>query len=178
MPYLAARGTNLFYSDWGRGAPVVFVHAWGLSSAQWDYQIPDLVAAGRRCVTFDKRGHGRSDRTPTGYDHDGHAADLAAVLEHLDLTGVTLVAHSFGCGNAVRYLTRYGDGRVSALRARRPVDPASGADARQPRWRRPRVRRRQPAPPAAGRPQLVCPQRPALLRVGPGIGRSHRVDHA
>jgi pimeloyl-ACP methyl ester carboxylesterase len=123
MPYLAASGTNLFYSDWGRGAPVVFVHAWGLSSAQWDYQIPDLVAAGRRCVTFDKRGHGRSDRSPTGYDHDGHAADIAAVLEHLDLTDVTVVAHSFGCGNAVRYLTRYGDGRVSALALVAPSTP-------------------------------------------------------
>jgi non-heme chloroperoxidase len=124
VPFIhAADGTNIFYSDWGTGKPVLFVHAWGLTSAQWDYQIPDLVAAGRRCITYDKRGHGRSDRTATGYDHDTLADDLAAVLERLDLAEVTLVGHSFGCGNLLRYLTRHGDHRVRSVVLVAPVTP-------------------------------------------------------
>ena len=39
--------------DWGEGRPVVFVHAWALNSEMWAYQIPDFVAAGVRCVTYD-----------------------------------------------------------------------------------------------------------------------------
>jgi len=116
MPYLkAADGTDLFYTDWPGGRPVVFVHAWALNSCMWDYQIPDLTAAGFRCITFDRRGHGRSDRPGVGYDLDTLADDLASVLETLDLSNVTLVAHSLGTCEAVRYLCRHGDGRIERL---------------------------------------------------------------
>jgi non-heme chloroperoxidase len=85
MPYIKATdGTDLFYTDWPGGRPIVFVHAWALNSCMWDYQIPDLTAAGFRCITFDRRGHGRSDRPGVGYDLDTLADDLASVLETLD----------------------------------------------------------------------------------------------
>jgi pimeloyl-ACP methyl ester carboxylesterase len=64
MPYIeASDGTSLFITEWGSGAPVVFTHAWGLRSDQWDYQVPALAEAGLRCVLYDRRGHGRSDWT-------------------------------------------------------------------------------------------------------------------
>jgi non-heme chloroperoxidase len=76
MPFIeTADRTSLFVTDWGSGPPVVFTHAWGLRSDQWTYQIPALAEAGLRCVLYDRRGHGRSDRPATGYDIDTLADD-------------------------------------------------------------------------------------------------------
>src|SRR5438105_1056245 len=87
---LAADGTFLYHRDWGRGRPVVFVHAWALTSDFWDNQVNGLCEAGLRCVTYDRRGHGRSDQPDGGYDFDTLADDLAAVIQGLDLKDVTL----------------------------------------------------------------------------------------
>src|SRR3984957_18396773 len=99
-----ATGVKLAFTDWGAGRPVVFIHAWALPSAMWDYQISALSGNGLRCIAYDRRGHGRSSRPGTGYDCDTLADDLAALLTTLDLCSVTLVSHSFGCAEVVRYL--------------------------------------------------------------------------
>lgn len=109
-----ADGVNLFYRDWGDGKPVVFVGGWSLPSDQWNYQMLALLEQGLRVIAFDRRGHGRSSDPGRGYQLDTLADDLAAVLEALDLHEVTLVAHSMGCNEVVRYLTRHGDGRIEA----------------------------------------------------------------
>jgi non-heme chloroperoxidase len=110
-----ADNVALFYRDWGAGKPILFLSGWTLSSEAWAYQMRPLSGQGFRCVAYDRRGHGRSTDPGRGYDFDTLADDLAAVLEALDLTDVTLVAHSFASGEAVRYLTRHGTGRVSHL---------------------------------------------------------------
>ncbi|MEV7715792.1 alpha/beta hydrolase [Streptomyces sp. NPDC088184] len=116
MPYFeGADGTSLFYTDWGQGKPVVFVTGAWLSSSAWEFQMLPLSEKGLRCVAYDKRGHGRSDWVGHGYDYDTLADDLAALLDHLDLRDVTLVAHSMGGGEAIRYLTRHGNDRVSRI---------------------------------------------------------------
>jgi non-heme chloroperoxidase len=74
---------------------------------------PDLVDAGLRCIAYDRRGHGRSDRPGHGYDVDTLADDLAALIAHLDLCDATLVGHSFGCDEIARYVSRHGAGRVA-----------------------------------------------------------------
>src|SRR6478609_3610685 len=133
MPFVQTPdATNLFYTDWGAGRPVVFAHAWGLNSDMWTYQIPDLTAAGLRCVTYDRRGHGRSDRPGRGYDHDTFADDLAVVLEHLDLDAITLVGHSQGCSEIVRYLSRHGDARVDRVVLLAPTTPMLSKAADNP----------------------------------------------
>jgi non-heme chloroperoxidase len=105
MPYLAGQGqTQLFYNDWGNGRPVLLLHGWSLNQRMWDRQVAHLTAHGLRCVSYDRRGHGRSDISSGGYDYDTLAGDLEAVLETLDLSDVLLVAHSMGAGEAVRYL--------------------------------------------------------------------------
>ena len=81
----------------------------------WNYQLPDLMAAGPRCITYDRRGHGRSDRPGTGYDIDTLADDLGALIERLDLSGITLIGHSMGAAEVVRYVTRHGAGRVDRI---------------------------------------------------------------
>lgn len=115
MPFLNANGTQLFYRDWGAGRPVVFVTSWALSSVMWQYQMEHFAANGFRAIGYDRRGHGRSDDPGAGYDFDTLADDLAALIEQLDLTEVTLVAHSMGGGEVVRYLTRHGEGRIAKI---------------------------------------------------------------
>jgi pimeloyl-ACP methyl ester carboxylesterase len=134
MPYIeTADGTSLFSTEWGGGAPVVFTHAWGLRSDAWDYQVPVLAEAGLRCVLYDRRGHGRSDQPATGYDLDRLADDLAAVIENLDLHDITLVGHSLGTRELVRYLTRHGDARVARMVLVAPTTPALRRSADNPR---------------------------------------------
>jgi non-heme chloroperoxidase len=108
-------GVKLAYTDWGTGQPVVFIHAWALPSAMWDYQIGALSEQGLRCIAYDRRGHGRSSKPSSGYDCDTLADDLSALLTQLDLRGVTLVSHSFGSGEVVRYLTRHGASRITRI---------------------------------------------------------------
>jgi non-heme chloroperoxidase len=112
-PFLATDdGVSLFYRDWGVGRPVVLVHAWGLNSDFWEYQMVRLASEGVRCVAYDRRSHGRSSDPGRGCDYDRLADDLATVLRALDLNGVTLVGHSMGGGEVIRYLSRHGSGRV------------------------------------------------------------------
>jgi pimeloyl-ACP methyl ester carboxylesterase len=114
MPTLtAAPGVDLHYQDFGAGDPVVLIHGWPLSSRSWEAQIPALIADGRRVITYDRRGFGASSQPWDGYDYDTFAADLDAVLRHLDLREVTLVGFSMGGGEVARYLGTYGTDRIA-----------------------------------------------------------------
>ena len=108
-------GTSLFFKDWGKGDPVVFVHSAGTNSDVWAYSMIHVVKRGFRCVAFDRRGHGRSSVPGGGYDYDTLADDLGSVIEAFDLQKATLVGHSMGCGEVVRYLTRHGSKRVARI---------------------------------------------------------------
>src|SRR5207253_3960689 len=124
MPYVGTTdGCNLFYRDWGSGMPVVFLHGWSLGCDMWEYQMPWLADAGLRCVAFDARGCGRSDDPGRGYDYDTLAHDLHAVLERLDLTDATVVAHSMASGTIARYLTLHGAGRIARVVLLAPTTP-------------------------------------------------------
>ncbi len=110
-----ADGVNIFYRDWGEGEPVVFVASWSMPSDSWFYPMLALSEQGLRCVGFDRRGHGRSSDPGRGYDFNTLADDIAAVIEALDLRGVTLVGHSVAGAEIVRYLTRHGSERVARI---------------------------------------------------------------
>lgn len=104
---------ELHYEDVGAGRPVVLIHGWPLSGRAWENQVPALVDAGYRVITYDRRGFGESSQPWNGYDYDTFAADLDALLQHLDLTDVALVGFSMGGGEVVRYIGTYGTARVS-----------------------------------------------------------------
>jgi non-heme chloroperoxidase len=106
-------GTQIYFKDWGRGPVVTFSHGWPLNADAWDAQMLFLAQNGFRVVAHDRRGHGRSGQASGSNDMDGYADDLATVIETLDLRNVTLVGHSTGGGEVVRYIGRHGTKRVA-----------------------------------------------------------------
>jgi non-heme chloroperoxidase len=118
MPYISVGAENsgsidLYYEDHGSGPPVVLVHGWPLNGAAWEKQIPVLLDAGYRVITYDRRGFGSSSKPATGYDYDTFVRDLHTLVTHLDLRGTTLVGHSMGTGEVTHYLGVFGSERVS-----------------------------------------------------------------
>lgn len=108
-------GTAIFYKDWGKGPILTFSHGWPLSSDAWDAQMLFLGQKGYRVIAHDRRGHGRSGQTWQGNNMDQYADDLAEHLQHLDVKNATMVGHSTGGGEVVRYIARHGQKRVAAV---------------------------------------------------------------
>ncbi|HFI2021855.1 TPA: alpha/beta fold hydrolase [Klebsiella variicola] len=110
-------GVNIYFKDWGpkEAQPIVFHHGWPLSADDWDNQMLFFLAEGFRVIAIDRRGHGRSDQVSEGHDMDHYAADVSAVVEHLDLHNAVHVGHSTSGGQVARYVARYGQpqGRVA-----------------------------------------------------------------
>ena len=104
---------DLYYEDHGSGQPVVLIHGYPLSGASWEKQVPVLLSAGHRVVTYDRRGFGKSSQPTTGYNYDTFAEDLHKLITHLELRGFALVGFSMGGGEVARYLGKYGSKGVS-----------------------------------------------------------------
>jgi non-heme chloroperoxidase len=108
-------GVELAYRDWGSGPPIVFVHGFAMGAATWDHQLHFFASKGMRCIAYDKRGHGGSDKPWDDYGYDRLADDLAAVIDQLDLQDAILVGHSMGAAEIVNYLLRHGSSRVAKI---------------------------------------------------------------
>ncbi|WP_416969945.1 alpha/beta fold hydrolase [Streptomyces sp. 4F14] len=97
MPEIIRDGFRLNYQDTGNGVPVVLVMGTGGSGRAWHlHQVPALVAAGHRVVTFDNRGVSPADGGPPGFTVDDMAADTAALIEHLGIGPCAVVGTSLG----------------------------------------------------------------------------------
>ena len=117
MPSLIVGSENeapieIHYEDHGSGDPVVLIHGYPLNGNSWERQERELLANGYHVISYDRRGFGRSSQPTVGYDYDTFAADLNALLEHLDLSDSVLVGFSMGSGEVTRYLGTYGSARV------------------------------------------------------------------
>lgn len=115
--------TELYYEDHGSGQPVVLIHGYPLDGNSWERQSRELIAAGYRVITYDRRGFGQSSKVGAGYDYDTFAADLNAVLNTLDLRDVILVGFSMGTGELARYVKNYGHERVAKLAFLASLEP-------------------------------------------------------
>ena len=114
---------EIYYEDHGAGQPVVLIHGYPLSGRAWDKQVPVLLEAGHRVVTYDRRGFGKSSQPASGYDYDTFAADLDTLLNTLDLNDAVLVGFSMGTGEVTRYLGRYGSARAAKGVLVAPIPP-------------------------------------------------------
>ena len=123
---------DLYYEDHGEGRPVVLIHGWPLSNRSWEAQIGPLVDAGHRVVAYDRRGFGWSSQPFNGYEYDTLAADLAALIDHLDLRDITLVGFSMGGGEVARYIGTHGTGRVRQAVFAAAIPPALKKTADNP----------------------------------------------
>jgi non-heme chloroperoxidase len=117
MPFITVGTQNdapieIHYEDHGNGRPVVLIHGYPLNGNSWERQERELLGHGHRVISYDRRGFGHSSQPTVGYDYDTFAADLKALLDHLDLRDVTLVGFSMGSGEVVRYLGTFGSQRV------------------------------------------------------------------
>jgi len=118
MPYVNVGKENsgnidLYYEDHGSGKPVVLIHGYPLSGASWEKQVPVLLEAGYRVITYDRRGFGQSSKPTTGYNYDTFAEDLRMLLNHLGLRDFALVGFSMGGGEVARYIGRHGSKGVT-----------------------------------------------------------------
>jgi non-heme chloroperoxidase len=118
MPYVTVGRENssnidLYYEDHGSGQPVVLIHGYPLSGASWEKQMPALLSAGHRVITYDRRGFGKSSQPTTGYNYDTFAEDLQKLITHLELREFALVGFSMGGGEVARYIGKYGSKGVS-----------------------------------------------------------------
>jgi non-heme chloroperoxidase len=128
MPYVTVGQENsgnieIYYEDHGTGRPVVLIHGYPLSGHSWEKQVPVLLNAGHRVITYDRRGFGDSSQPTTGYDYDTFAADLNVLMETLDLRDATLAGFSMGTGEVTRYLARYGSSRIRQAVLLGPIPP-------------------------------------------------------
>src|ERR1700691_4787241 len=118
MPYITVGKENsgnidLYYEDHGSGKPVVLIHGYPLSCISWEKQLPVLLDAGRRVITYDRRGFGKSSQPTTGYNYDPLGEDLRKLVTHLKLRDFALAGFSMGGGEVARYLGKYGSKGVS-----------------------------------------------------------------
>lgn len=116
MPFIKHENSKqpieLYYQDYGSGQPVVLIHGWPLSHRAWESQVSDIVDAGFRCITYDRRGFGVSSAPWDGYDYSSLASDLDEVITQLKLKDAIIVGFSMGGGEVVRYLTDYGSENI------------------------------------------------------------------
>ena len=89
-------GVNLAYDDRGSGPAVLFIAGRGGAGRTWHlHQVPEFQRAGYRCITFDNRGIGATEKE-TGFTAETMVADTAALIEMLGAAPVRLVAVSMG----------------------------------------------------------------------------------
>ncbi len=121
MPYLEKTtaqkdaDVHIYYEDHGSGKPIILIHGWPLSGAMWEYQVPALIEAGYRVITYDRRGFGKSSRPYAGYDYDSMAEDLHDLIKKLDLRDAILAGFSMGGGELAQYVGTFGTSRISKL---------------------------------------------------------------
>jgi non-heme chloroperoxidase len=106
--------TQLYVKTLGDGRPVILIHGWPLSADSWDPVMMALAENGYRAIAYDRRGFGRSDQPPKGYDYDTFSDDLADVMAATGATqNAALVGFSMGGGEIARYMSRHGGKGVS-----------------------------------------------------------------
>jgi pimeloyl-ACP methyl ester carboxylesterase len=119
MPKIQVDGINVHYITQGRGNNLVMIHGFLGNLAVWHLNIVPELRREFRVTTYDLRGHGYTEVTPTGYSTENLADDLKGLLDALDIQQATLVGHSFGADISLYFSLLYPE-RVSKVVALEP----------------------------------------------------------
>src|SRR4029453_18645646 len=172
MPYLDRPDCRLYYEAEGKGPALIFAHGLGGNHLSWWQQVPHF--RGRyTCVTFAHRGFSPSEPGPANVGPLGFADDLAALIDHLGLPEVRLVAQSMGGWTCLGYALRQ-PARVRALVLACTVGTVSHPDINRvlaaPEWSSAQADLvARGTSPAAG--DIMAREQPALEYLYQAIGR-------
>ena len=119
MPKIQANGALFHYIALGEGPDVVMLHGFLGNLAVWHLSMVPQLRREFRVTTYDLRGHGYSEVTPTGYSAGEMAQDLLCLLDQLGIQKAVLVGHSFGADIALYFALKHPE-RVSKLIAMEP----------------------------------------------------------
>src|SRR5580658_8010981 len=103
MPKVKANGIDLHYIAFGHGSDVVLIHGFLGNLAVWHLQIAPQLRKVYRITTYDLRGHGYSEVTPSGYTARQMSLDLESLLDSLHINKAVLVGHSYGADIAMYF---------------------------------------------------------------------------
>jgi pimeloyl-ACP methyl ester carboxylesterase len=95
MPFAEVDNVRIFFTDEGKGQPILFVHGFSCDLYDWNWQLSHF-AGSYRAIAVDLRGHGRSSAPEVGYEPQRFAQDLALLIDQLDFGPVIAVGHSLG----------------------------------------------------------------------------------
>lgn len=123
---------NIFYQEYGEGIPAIFIHGWPLNHEMWEYQVLELSKHNIRCIAYDRRGFGKSDRSWQGYDYDTFADDLNELIIQLNLSKLVLIGFSMGGGEVARYIGKYGTEKLSKVAFISSVTPCKMKSDKNP----------------------------------------------
>ena len=172
MPYITADdGAEIFYKDWGVGGSIILSHGWPLSSDAWEA----AARSSRSTATAPSRMTAVATDAParpgTATRWTRTPMTLPVLIDALDLHDLTLVGHSTGGGEIVRYIGRYQHRQVSKLVLVAAVPPMMLRTDDNP-GAADRGVRRDPGREAANRsPAVSEPRRRPVLRAQPQAGR-------
>ena len=125
MSLEARNGVTLHVQRLGEeGSPVLMLHGLFVGSmASWYFTTAPALAKKHRVVLFDLRGHGKSERPPSGYDVATMAEDLGALASDFD-ERVTVVGHSYGAVVALTYALRHPERMRDLVLVDAPLPPS------------------------------------------------------
>jgi non-heme chloroperoxidase len=114
---------KIHYNDFGEGRPLVLIHGYPFSASAWEKEEAYLLECGHRVISYDRRGFGLSSHPSANYNYDVFASDLNKLMNELNLYDAILIGHSMGSGEITRYLSKYGNERVSGAIFISPIPP-------------------------------------------------------
>jgi pimeloyl-ACP methyl ester carboxylesterase len=105
--YVIAGDLTFHFIQWGeQGQPIICVH--GITANAFYFQaLADGLSQHNRVIAYDLRGRGDSDKPEVGYGVPIHAADLAEIIDALELDRPIVLGHSLGAMIGVYFAAHY-----------------------------------------------------------------------
>jgi non-heme chloroperoxidase len=112
--YELSDGVKLAYVEMGRGTPLVLIHGWSSSIDWWRFNVEEL-ARDFRVIAIDLRGHGDSEKVPTGHTIEQYARDVRELVAGLQAEDGLMVGWSMGCMVLWNYVMQFGRDQARAM---------------------------------------------------------------